>query len=590
MSRRDWLLALALGAITFLVYQPAWNGGLLWDDGNHITAPALRSIHGLVRIWTDPASAPQYYPLLHTVFWIEYKLWGSWPLPYHLINILLHVTSALLLVKVLQNLEIPGAWFAAAIFALHPVQVESVAWIAELKNTLSAVFCLGAALSYLRFVRDGKLRLYLLAFVLFLLGLMVKTVIATLPMAILVTLWWKQGNLEWKRDVKPLVPFFVSGIGSGLVTAWVERKICGAEGQVFDFSLIDRFLIAGRAFWFYLAKLFWPANLVTIYPRWQVNHLTWWQYLFPIGVLFLLGVLWGLRRRSRGPIAAALIFGVMLFPMLSFLNIAYFMFSFVADHFQYLASIGIFTFFGAGAVRWLDRMQGWRRLAAGGMGLALLVTLAGLSWAQSHVYQDAETCFRTVIAKNPNSPGAHNNLGTALMDRDAVDEAIVQFRKAVDLQPDYQLASYNLGAALMKRGDAAEAVPTLKAVLRANPSNAKANYSLGTALSAIGDREQAIVAYERALKLEPDFPDAHCNLANLLLEKNETDGALAHYREAVRLQPENPGAHYNLAVGLVRKGEADPAINELQIALRLNPSYPDAKPLLDELLAQRPQH
>ena len=237
---------------TILAYQPAWNGKPIWDDDGHITKPELRSLDGLGRIWIKPGATQQYYPLAHSVFWVEHKLWGDSPLGYHLINILLHIVSAFLLLKILRRLEVPGASLATVIFALHPVQVESVAWISELKNTLSGTLYLGSALAYLEFDRESKKAFYAAALGLFVLGLMAKTVIATLPAALLLVFWWKRGSLSWKRDVLPLVPFFIAGIGFGLFTVWLEQKFIGAEGSEFKLSFIERLLIAGRAFWFYL--------------------------------------------------------------------------------------------------------------------------------------------------------------------------------------------------------------------------------------------------------------------------------------------------------------------------------------------------
>jgi len=590
MSSRNWLFALVLLVATLLVYQPAWNGKPIWDDEIHITTPELRSSHGLARIWTDPAAAPQYYPFLGTIFWLEHKLWSDQTVPYHLLNILLHAVAALLLLKTLQQLEVKGAWLASALFALHPVQVESVAWICELKNTLSAVLGFASVTAYLNYDRQRTPRWYWVAISLFVLALMTKTVTAMLAPAVLIILWWKRGRLAWDRDVKPLVPFFVIGAAAGLVTAWVEQKFAGASGPGFAFSTAQRCLIAGRAFWFYLAKLFWPADLITIYPRWHVDVTSYWQWLFPAAALLLMLVLWIARRRFRGPFAVTLIFVAMLFPTLGFLNISYFQFSFVADHFQYLACAPIFAFGAAVIAIWLEEMPHFRRLSGYALAVLLLLMMAGLSWAQSHIYRDSETCFRDVIAKNPDSPIAHNNLGGALMSRGATNEAIDRFRRALELQPDYQFASYNLAVALVQQGDVAEAIPRLRAVLKADPNHARAYYTLANALSKEGQRNEAIAYYGRALKLVPDFPDAHCNLANLLLEKDDIEEALLHYREALRLQPNNPGAHYNLAVGLVRKGELDLAIDELKIALRMDPNYPDAQPLLNDLLAPKEQH
>src|SRR5256885_3830461 len=287
MSRRDWLLALALIAITFLVYAPAWNGQLIWDDDIHIAQPALRSLDGLVRIWKDPAAAPQYYPVLHTLFWFEYKLWDGAVLPYHLLTIFCHALLALLIALILQRLNVPGAWLCAFVFALHPVHVESVAWFSEIKNTLSGVLAAAAILAYLKYDQDRHRASYFLAFGLFVLGLMTKTAIVTLPVVLLILFWWKRGRLDWKRDFKPLAPFFAVGLAAGIVTIWVEEKFCVENNETFDFSLLDRVLIASRLFWFYLAKLFWPVDLSVIYPRWTINATVWWQYLFPAATLAL---------------------------------------------------------------------------------------------------------------------------------------------------------------------------------------------------------------------------------------------------------------------------------------------------------------
>jgi len=592
------LFGLILIVATTLAYQPAWNGKPIWDDEIHITIPALRSVHGLARIWTDPAAAPQYYPLLHTVFWIEYRLWGAWPLPYHLVNIALHALTAVLMLRILQRLELPGAWVAAAIFALHPVLVESVAWISELKNTLSGALCAGSALMYLKYDQNRERSAYFIAFVLFLAGLMTKTVIVTLPAVLLVIFWWKRRTLSWKRDFAPLIPFFVVGLVAGLVTVWVEQKFCAENGETFDFSLLERFLIAGRLFWFYLSELLWPSDLMMIYSTWNISQAVWWQYLFPVAVLILFLWLWIIRKKSRGPFAAAICFLLMLFPVLGFFNLSYFMSGlgparhdaiFRADHFQYLATMAIIAPVSTG-VAWLaGQIKASARPALYAASAALLLLLASLTWAQSTIYRDAETCFRSVIAKNPNSATARSNLGGALLKKGFVDEAIAQSKRSIEIDPDYQFGHYNLAAALMEKGDPDEAIPHLRTVLKANPNHPKAYYTLGNALSKKGEVDEAIASYKRALTLQPDFPDAHCNLANLWLEKGEIDQALAHYRTALALQPDNPGAHYNLAVGLVRKGELEPAIAELRIALRIDPAYPDAEPLLRDLLARKTQ-
>ena len=341
----DLFLALLLFIALLAAYHPAWNGQPIWDDDHHITRPELRSLSGLERIWTQIGATQQYYPLAHSMLWLEYHFWGTSTTGYHLINILLHFISALLLVCILRRLAIPGAWFVAAIFALHPVQVESVAWITELKNTLSGVFFFSTALAYLQFDRTRNKTSYFISIVFFILGLMSKSVIATLPVSLLAVFWWKRGKIDWKSDIVPLLPFFIVGIAYGLFTAWVERKFIGAEGSAFTFTIIERCLIAGGAIWFYLGKIFLPINLIFIYPRWNVSQAIWWQYLFPVATLILIGVFWLLRNRSRAPLTAFLCFTATLFPVLGFFNVYPFRFSFVADHFQYLACIAPIALF-----------------------------------------------------------------------------------------------------------------------------------------------------------------------------------------------------------------------------------------------------
>ena len=294
----------------------------------------------------------------------------------------------------------PGAWLAAAIFALHPVHVESVAWITELKNTLSAVFYLSAMLAYLRFDETRQTQFYWLALALFVLGLLSKTVTATLPAALLVIFWWQRGRLEWRRDMLPLVPYFMLGAVAGLTTAWVERSMIGAAGTDFELTLVQRGLLAGRVIWFYVSKLLWPANLVFIYPRWDIDPAVWWQWLFPVAALAVLAVLWLIRRHSRAPLAGWLLFVGTLFPVLGFLNVYPFLYSYVADHFQYLSSLGLIALAAAAISLLIGRLRQPTPYAASGLCLILLATLAVLTWQQSHMYRDVFTLYQTTLAQS----------------------------------------------------------------------------------------------------------------------------------------------------------------------------------------------
>ena len=597
MSRRDWLFALALIGITFLVYVPAWNGQPIWDDEIHLTPPQLRSLHGLVRIWTEPAAAPQYYPLLHSLFWLEFKLWDGSVLPYHLVTIFFHAVLAVLVMLILRRLDVPGAWLAAVIFALHPVHVESVAWFSEIKNTLSGVFAAAAMLVYLKFDRDRHRAAYAAALAFFAAALLTKTAVVALPVVLLIVFWWKRGSLSWQRDLPPLVPFFMLAIVAGIVTVWVEQKFCTEHDEKFDFSFIERCLAAGRLFWFYLGKLFWPANLCLIYPRWTIDSTQLWQYGFLLGGFALLVALSLVLHKSRGPLTACLCFAAMLFPVLGFLNVSFFMTTpspmrhsaiFRADHFQYLADIPIIALFCAGAAWLWKRSRRAARNVLSAVCILIVTSLALLTAAQSRTYRDPETCFRDVLSKNPESATAHNNLANVFRQRGALDEAIIHYRRAIELEPNYEFGRYNLGATLVQKGDTASAIPLLRVALETDPNNPKAYYSLGTALAQSGRSDEAVICYNRALQIQPEFLDAHTNLANLLLERDDHAGAMMHYRKAVELDPNSAMTHYNLAVGLARDGHKAEAIAELQTVLRIQPDYPDAQPLLNDLQSVAP--
>jgi protein O-mannosyl-transferase len=562
--KRDWAWSVLLVFAVVIAYLPATRNGFIWDDDQHVTKPELRSADGLARIWTQPGSVNQYYPLVHTVFWIEHKMFGDVPFGYHVVNILLHATAAVFLLKVLRQLEVPGAPLAAAFFALHPVQVESVAWVSELKNTLSGLFYLSAAWVYLRYDRRRKLALYMFAFGLFALGLLSKTVIATLPAALLVVFWWKRGRLSWKVDIRPLLPCFVAGITSGLLTAWTERQLIGAHGPEYDLTAVERCQVAGRAFWFYLGKLAWPAELIFVYPRWHISQRIWWQYLFPLAAGVLVFVLWKLRRRSRGPLAAALLFAGTLFPALGFFNVFPFQYSFVADHFQYLACIGPFVL----AAVVLQRLK----LTA----TILPVVLACLTWRQCAAYANAETLWRTTLARNPGCSIAHVNLGVLLAARGETDAAVAQYQQALAIKPEDAAAYYNWANLLAARGRPDQAMEFYELAVKYDPSLAVAHYNWANLLAAADRFGEALAHYRAAIELQPGFADAYLNIGQVLAQLGQPDGAIAAYLAALHLRPDFVFAHYNLANELMARGRTGEAVAHYQAAVMLKPDYAEA--------------
>ena len=526
-SRRGWLVLAAFAGALVVTYWPALHGDFLWDDVAHLPEPPLRTWSGLRRILFEPGASQQYYPVLFGTFWAEYRLWGETTLGYHLVNVAMHGLGATLLWAVLRRLAIPGALLAAAVFALHPVHVESVAWICELKNTLSGVFYLAALLVYLVFDDTRRLGAWAASFALFVAAMLAKSVTGSLPAAILVLFWWKRGRLSWRADVLPLLPFFAAAAGIGWFTARYEAEVVGAQGAAFDLSFAARCLIAGRALWFYVGKVLWPARLVFIYPRWRIDPSAFWQWGFPAAALAVLVALGLLRRRlGRGPLAAALFFAGTLFPASGFVNVYPFKFSFVADHFQYLASLGVIVPVCAAFASSTRRMP---RPAATALGVALVVVVGVLTWRQAHVYQSLETLWTHTVEHNPGSFLAQIGLGVVYEDQGRHAEAIVAEERAVAI----------------------------------DPTSPEAHLNLARSYDHLGDYPKAAALYERGLALGAAYaPIVLPRLARLYVRLGEFDRAVALGRRAITLNPRSAYAHAVLGLAyaaLGRRADAETA-------------------------------
>ena len=472
-----WLAAmpgLLLLLLVIVAYLPALRGQFIWDDNFHVTeCLPLRSLAGLGRIWFEPGATQQFYPLTWTSFWIDYHLWGLHPFMYHAENILLHGINAILVWRILRRLNVPGAWLGAALFALHPVGVESVAWISERKNTLSGLYSLLCVLAALEFwlprraVPQGKSaapapnaenifgpwKFYGLTLALYLCAIWSKTVTAGLPGVILLLVWWKRGR--WvRKDWLLVLPFVALGLAMGLITANIEHRFVleAANADEWKLSLAEKFIIAGKAFWFYLGKLVWPHPLVFIYPRWVLQPSQALSYLPLVAALGCAAFLWWKRRSWGRPMLTAIgCFVVALLPALGFFNIFPFRYSFVADHFQYLAAIGPFALAAAGLTFLLARLKNpdVARAVAG----AMLVLLAVLTWLQTDVYQNLEVLWRHTLAHNPTCWMAHDNLGLYLTGAGRYGEAKEHYRDAIKIRPTDHIAYYDLGLQAAIRGD-----------------------------------------------------------------------------------------------------------------------------------------
>jgi len=549
----------------------------------------VRDLEGLRRIWLEPTSFPQYYPLVFTTFWLEYHLWGLDPFGFHVTNVLLHASSAVLLWLLLRRLGVPGAWLAAAIFALHPVEAESVAWVTERKNVLSGLFYLAAFHAYWSFAdgeapahpasRRNRWAMYAASVLLFACALLAKTVTGSLPAALLLASCWKRGRVR-AREVLALVPLVLVGVASGLNTAWMEKHVVGAQGTEWTLTFVERCCIAGRALWFYAAKIVWPYPLTFVYPRWHVDPSVWWQVLLPVAAVAVVVALWCLRRRiGRGPLAATLFFAGTLFPALGFFDFYPMRYSFVADHFQYLASIGLVTLLAALATRVAGRQREVGSVAAA----VLLVTLGAFTWRQGAIYANLETLWRDTVAKNPDAALAHNNLGLILDGRDRVDEAVAHYREALRVKPDFVEAQSNMGLALIRLGRLDEAIVHLREAVRTDPGFADAHSHLGKALEAQGKIPEAMAEYAAAMaeyaeriRIAPTNAHAHFKLGNLLVAQGRADEAVAHYREALRIDPGSVVGHGNMGAVLMRLGRLEEAIAHLREAVRIDPGFADA--------------
>ena len=585
---RACVFALVLTAVTMFAYRPAWNGGFLWDDDAYVTNNELLTApDGLHRIWFSMDAPSQYFPLVYTTFRIERALWGLSPSGYHWVNLLLHVANALLVWRVLARLKVPGAWLAAAIFALHPVQVESVAWITERKNVLMSFFFLLTLVAWIKFIDERtkhQWSFYGLALVLYGLALSAKSTACTLPVALLLSLWLQKKPINRERVIQ-IVPFFLLGLGMAMLAVWWERYHQGTRGALFAIGPIERILIASRAIWFYLSKLIWPSDLTFIYPRWTISSTNPLDYGWLLAGAGLCALVYLARRYvGRSVEVAALFFVATLSPVLGFIMLYTFRYTFVADHYQYLAGIGPIALASAGVATLAGSFKRSRPLILA-VAVCLTVTLAVLTWRQAAMYADIEALWRTTLAKNPGCWMAHNNLGIVLFQKGEIDEAIAHYRKTLQMQPDFSDADYNLGNALLQKGEIDEAIVHCRRAVIIQPNDPDAQVALGNALLQKQRIDDAIVHYQKALTMRPDYFLAHHSLGHAFLEKGEIDAAISHCRAALLIQPENADAHTNLAIAVDEKGQKAEAIQHYEKALAISPQSVSALTNLAWLLA-----
>jgi tetratricopeptide (TPR) repeat protein len=655
--QQHWIWALVLIALVIISYGRVFNADFIWDDESHLTRnPCIVGPLGLKEIWTSARAV--YYPLVLTAFWTVHRFVGLSPWPYHLLNVVLHAGSAVMLWQVLRQLNVRGAWLGAALWALHPVMVQSVAWVTELKNTQSGFLYLlsifyflkwadvksfslpsplpsqrrgqseglsiksetqatnsfastlfplrrgevepSAANTELKSRSHGRWWIFALSLLFFILATLSKPSVVMLPVVLALCVWWRKRRIYW-RDIAVLAPFVLV---SALASVWtiLEQKFhAGAIGAEWAQTWPERVIIAGRAIWFYLAKLIWPHPLVFIYPRWEIDASQLIAYLPLLAALGGLFGLWLNRAKwGRAIFFAASYYVVSLFPVLGFFSVYFFRYSFVSDHFQYLASMGPLALAGAGIVTFVERFGETRSqlasdtdtlqfsggsIAAIGWKFSLLPLICGLfliglcflTWRQTAVYRNLVALYTETLTKNPGCWMAHYNLGIALNEQGHADGAIAHYRQAIELRPNYPEAHYNLGRLLVQKGQVDEAVTHYQKTLEIDPADAEAHNNLGATLFSSGRVDEAIAHYRKALAIQPDYADASCNLAGALLSTGDLDGAIAYYSGCLAVSPNQVEAQYNFATVLLRTGRTDEAMTHYQKVLELRPDNADAR-------------
>jgi tetratricopeptide (TPR) repeat protein len=559
-------------------------GGFVWDDDATLTNnPLIKASDGLFRFWgtTEPKD---YWPVTYSALWLEWRLWGMHAIGYRATNIALHIGESLLLWAILRRLEIPGAYLAAFVFAVHPVNVESVAWIAQQKNLLAMLFFLLSIYCFIRtdLLQGAKLgrfhRLevghwYWLSLAAFVLGMGSKGSIAMLPIVLL-------GLMAWRRrlragDIAILLPFFLISAALVVVNVWFQRH--GVSTPIRNATPVERLLGAGAATWFYLFKAILPFDLVPVYPQWQVraDKFLWWIPLW--GAVGVTAVFWLRRRRGAKPALFAWgYFCMMLVPVLGFKDVYFMKYALVADHYQHLAIIGVVAFFAAQFASGSRHLSTGFSSAARSLPVVLICALGAMTWGHCQVYGDLDRFYQAILDRNPSCWMAYNNWGAVMTERGRLPEAIALFKKSQELEPDFPETHYNLGLIYFKLGQMNEAVASYREALRINPIYPEAYLNLGLALADSGHLQEAIENYSEAIRLKPESAEAQAGLGSALAGMGRPQEAIEHYEAALKIDSSDAVFHYNLGITLFGLGRLDEAIASFEKALQIKPDYADA--------------
>jgi tetratricopeptide (TPR) repeat protein len=616
---------LLIAAVTGWIYWPALRGDFIWDDQWYIaTNPLLHDGTGLWKFWFRPGSWVEYYPIQETVLWAQWQLWGNDTLGYHLTNLFLHVGNALLVWHLLSKFGLRFAWLGGLIFAIHPVQVESVAYICELKNTLSLTFYLLAMIAWIDYEAGKSTRDHQRALGLFLVAMLCKISMAPFPAVILLYAWWKRGRIEW-GDVKACLPFVLITLVLVVVTIWAGNVYYKASHYLVPDTplrgVLSRIDAIGLNASVYFARCFLPVDIMLVYPQWPLHPHALIEYSPWLILLALTSTLWWKRRSwGRHGLLGLGFFLISLSPFLGLTAVAYMNFIWVMDHFLYIPIIGLIGLVVAGFEGVNAQIPAWSRPWAVGGIASLFALMAAVSHAFAGLFVSEEVLWTHILLRNPASWLAHENLGSKLFNLKRYQEAIAQEEAAIILQPDSWDGHYNLAVALEQIGRIPEAQQQYRKVLELNPENAATYRSLGAILQRNGDLAEAetlfrqglkiapgdvtlcahlaeilsqtgrvpeeIDLYEQVAELNPDIAQLQYNLGVLLLQAGRVPEAAKRLAAAVMLDPKIAPAHENLGVALARLGRLPDAMAEFQAVLELDPHATQARDNLALALAQ----
>jgi tetratricopeptide (TPR) repeat protein len=588
-AQKQWFWGMLLMLLTCIVYLPVLHAVFVWDDSFLVTDDKmLRTAAGLRDIWfsTRPAD---HIPVTLTALWVQWQLWGNNPLGFHIVNVLLHAVGALLLWRILVRLALPGAWFAAAVFALHPVCAASAAWVSEQKNTVSIVFYLLTVLCYLRFDQKPNAKKYAVMLVVFILTLLTKGSVVVLPAVLLLLMWWRKRKLM-RTDLLRLAPLFVLSLAEGLAAIWFQNHRAIGGDMIQSLNRAGQFAAAADAVWFYLWKAFVPWNIMVIYPQWRIDPHSVIEYVPALLIAVALGVAWRFRATwGRHVMFALAAFIATLFPVLGFFNMYFLVFSRVADHWQYLAMLVSIPFAVCSAVYFWNKRKLPKAVGAA-VTVAVLAFLSVATWLRAEAYQNEETIWTDTINKNPNAWMAYNNLGNAIAAKHLTEESIKTYQRGVDLKPDFSDAHSNLGNALVARYDELKgtnkveaekqldaALEHLQKAVTIQPDMANFHFNYGIALVDKGRMDEGIKQYEAAIKIRPGFADCRNNFANALLKVNRPKDALEQALIAAQINPASAEAHYNAGSAYHALGEVDKAKKEFETALSMRSNLNSAR-------------